>query len=149
MFVDEILQKKGHDVFTIRPTASVREAVQRLSLERVGGLVVSEDGERLQGIISESEIIRSLARHGANLLDERVSDVMMQSVSTCAPGDKLKSVMAVMTQKRVRHMPVLERGRLCGIVSIGDIVKHRLEDLELKDAVMRDAYIMRGSSNSP
>ncbi|MDH3701470.1 MAG: CBS domain-containing protein [Alphaproteobacteria bacterium] len=74
---------------------------------------------------------------------------MMQSVSTCAPGDKLKSVMAVMTQKRVRHMPVLERGRLCGIVSIGDIVKHRLEDLELKDAVMRDAYIMRGSSNSP
>jgi CBS domain-containing protein len=149
MFVEEILQKKGHDVLTIRPTASVREAVRRLSLERVGALIVSEDGERLQGIISERDVILSLARRGANLLDERVSDVMMQSVPTCAPDDKLKSVMAVMTQKRARHMPVLERGRLCGIVSIGDIVKHRLEDLELKSAVMRDAYIMQGSSKSP
>lgn len=146
MIVGEILQSKGHDVLTIRPTASVREAVRRLSLERVGALVVSEDGERLQGMITERDVIRSLARRGADLLDQRVRDVMMQSVPVCAPDDKLKSVMEVMTQKRARHLPVLERGKLAGVVSIGDIVKHRLEDLELKSTVMRDAYIMQGSS---
>lgn len=148
MFVEEILHRKGHDVRTIRPTASVAEAVRRLSLEGIGALVVSEDGERLLGLIAERDVIRYLARSGTQLLDERVGDVMVRSVPTCAPDDRLKSVMATMTQRRARHMPVLRDGKLYGIVSIGDIAKHRLEDLELKSAVMRDAYVMQRSSRS-
>lgn len=148
MIVEEILHRKGHQVLTIRPTASVGEAVRRLSLERVGALVVSEDGETLQGIISERDVIHFLAHDGLRRLDERVSEVMVRSVATCAPEDRLKTVMSVMTQKRARHMPVLRQGKLDGIVSIGDIVKHRLEDLELESAVMSDAYMMQRSLKS-
>lgn len=148
MIVDEILRSKGRDVVTIRSTALVREAVWRLSLERVGALVVSDDGEHLLGVVAERDIIRNLARARTRLLDERVSDVMVQVVPTCTPDDRLKTVMSVMTQTRVRHMPVIRQGKLCGIVSIGDIVKQRLADLELKSAVMQDVYAMQRASKS-
>ena len=149
MLVGDILHRKGHEVISISPTATVREAVRRLSLERVGALVVSDDGEHLQGLISERDIIRDLARAETRLLDMHISEVMAQVVPTCTPGDRLKTVMTVMTQSRARHMPVLQDGKLCGILSIGDIVKHRLEDLELKSAVMQDVYAMqRGAMGS-
>lgn len=146
MLVEEILHRKGHEVITIRPTASVAEAVRRLSLEKVGALVVSDDGAHLEGIISERDVIRHLARAGVRLLEQRVSDVMTRSVPTCAPDDRLKTVMAQMTEARARHMPVLHEGKLHGLVSIGDIVKQRLDDLELKSAVMHDVYIMQRAS---
>ena len=143
MQVREILSAKGGRVVTIRPDATVATAVHRLALERVGALVVSEDGAAIAGILSERDIVAALAEQGAGVLavDLRVGDLMTKRVVTCRPEDQVKTVMAEMTRRRVRHLPVVENGRLVGIVSIGDIVKSRLEEMELETLVLRDAYI--------
>ena len=143
MRVTEILQAKGRHVETIRPDAKVIMAVHRLRMQNVGALVVSRDGERVEGVLSERDVVRGLARHGADLLDMSVVAVMTRGVPICAPGDLLPTVMAQMTRTRNRHVPVVEDGRLCGIVSIGDVVKHRLEEMELETNVLRDAYLTR------
>ncbi len=141
MTVAAILRSKGSRVVTVRPDATVAAAVTRLRLENVGALVVSEDGARILGVLSERDIILSLASRGGALLERPVSEVMTREVRTCLPGDSVRNLMAEMTRHRIRHFPVVENGRLCGIVSIGDVVKKRLEDVELERDVMRDSYL--------
>ena len=143
MRVNDILQKKGRHVETIRPDAKALMAVHRLRMQNVGALVVSRDGERVEGVLSERDVVRGLARHGADLLDMSVVAVMTRAVPVCAPDDLLTTVMAQMTRTRNRHVPVVDNGRLCGIVSVGDVVKHRLEEMELETSVLRDAYLTR------
>lgn len=143
MKVRGILDAKGRDVVTIRPDATIATAVHRLALERVGALVVSEDGIRIAGILSERDIVGALAGEGADLLStgRRVADLMTRHVVTCGPDDTVKQLMAEMTRRRIRHLPVVEGGRIAGIVSIGDVVKSRLEEVEMEATVLRDAYI--------
>ncbi len=143
MKVADVLNDKGADVETIRPDAKVLLAVHRMRMQNVGALVVSRDGVRVDGVLSERDIVRGLTSHGADLLDMGVVAVMSRTVPTCAPDDSLVSVMAKMTRTRNRHVPVVEGGRLCGIVSLGDVVKHRLADMELETNVLRDAYLSR------
>ena len=140
MNVESILKVKGREVETISPEALTVFAVHKLTTTGMGALVVSTDGERLEGVISERDLVRGLSRHGTRLLDMPVAEVMSRRVPVCSPDDSLSQVMAEMTRTRHRHLPVIRTGRLCGLVSIGDIVKHRLEDLELETSVLRDAY---------
>jgi CBS domain-containing protein len=141
MKVDEILKAKGRDVLTTTPDVVVVHVVERMRLERIGAFVVSRDGHRVDGIISERDIISAIARHGAHALGLRVTEVMTRSVRTCSRDDRVRDVMAEMTHTRVRHLPVVEHGQLCGIVSIGDVVKSCLADADLEVRVLRDAYI--------
>lgn len=143
MQVRDILAAKGQRVVTIRPDATIATAVHRMALERVGALVVSEDGITIAGILSERDIIHGLAEDGGEIMgtDRRIADLMTRNVITCGPEDKVKTVMAEMTRRRFRHVPVVDNGRLAGIVSIGDVVKSRLEEMELETLVLRDAYI--------
>jgi CBS domain-containing protein len=143
MKVREILEAKGRRVVTIRPDATIATAVHRLALERIGALVVSEDGRSVAGILSERDIVRALAQEGAEIMgtSQRVADVMTTGVATCSMEDNIKAVMAEMTRRRFRHLPVIEDGRLAGIVSIGDVVKSRLGEMELETVMLREAYI--------
>ncbi len=143
MKVHGILDAKGSTVETIRPDISVAMAVDRLSALRIGALVVSADGKAVMGMVSERDIVRGLARHGARFLDLPVSEVMSRSVPVCSPEDTVKDVMAQMTRTRNRHVPVVENGQLRRLVSIGDLVKHRVEELELQTNVLRAPYISR------
>ncbi len=143
MKVDGILNAKGRHVETIRPETTVAVAVSRLSALRIGALVVSADDKTVAGTISERDIVRGLARHGERLLDLDVAEVMSRNVPVCSPEDTVKDVMAQMTRTRNRHVPVVEGGELRGLVSIGDVVKQRVEELELQTNVLRDPYITR------
>jgi len=143
MKVEEVLHNKGGAVETIRPDAKVLLAVHRMRMHNVGALVVSRDGIRVDGVLSERDVVRGLTTHGAGLLEMSVVAIMSRTVPTCTPDESLVSVMAKMTRTRNRHVPVVEDGRLCGIVSLGDVVKHRLEDMELETSVLRDAYLTR------
>ena len=142
MKVEDILRAKGGSVETIRPDAKVLMAVHRLRMQNIGALVVSRDESRVEGVLSERDIVRGLTRHGAELLDMSVVAIMSRP-PVLAPDESLTSVMAQMTRTRNRHLPVVADGSLCGIVSIGDVVKHRLEELELETNVLRDAYLTR------
>jgi signal-transduction protein with cAMP-binding, CBS, and nucleotidyltransferase domain len=121
-------------VVTIRSDATLSTAVHRLALERIGALVVSDDGARIAGILSERDVVAGLARDGADLLaaGRRVAELMTRNVATCGPDDTVKHLMAEMTRRRVRHLPVVAGDRLVGIVSIGDVVKSRLGEVELE-----------------
>lgn len=143
MKVASILKTKGTEVATTPPDATIASVALQLKLRGIGALVVSEDGASVLGLIAERDVVHGLADHGARLLELRVSQLMTRSVVTCAPDDSIKSVMALMTRHRVRQIPVVEGGRLRGIVSIGDVVKHRLDELELEANVLRDAFIGR------
>lgn len=143
MQVDTILRSKGGGVETIEAAATVEGAVRHMRLKRVGALVVSADGQRLDGIITERDVLLGLDRHGAALLHMTVGQIMNRSVLTCAPTDAVTQVMSDMTHRRVRHLPVVDHGRLVGLVSIGDVVKSRLEEVEAAANVMRDAYLAR------
>jgi CBS domain-containing protein len=144
MNVGVILHEKGGVVETVRPDAKVLLAVHRMRLQNVGALVVSRDGDQVEGLLSERDIVRGLTRYGADLLEMGVAAVMSRGVPVCSPADSITSVMDKMTRTRNRHVPVVTDGRLCGIVSVGDIVKHRLEEMELETHVLRDAYLSRG-----
>jgi CBS domain-containing protein len=141
MKVDDILEVKGREVSTIPRDTTVRRVVERMRLQRIGALVVSPDGVRVDGIISETDVISALARHGADALDLPVREVMSAAIRTCSPDDRVREVMVEMTMGRVRHVPVLDHGRLCGIVSIGDVVKSVVDDADLEIRVLRDAYL--------
>ena len=143
MQIADILTGKGKDVRTVRPEASLRDLIDLLAEHNIGAVVVSTDGRRVEGIVSERDVVHGLARHGAEVLDKKVSDVMTTGAMTCSPDESVRHVMWVMTEHRNRHVPVVERGALCGIVSIGDVVKSRLNELEMETAVLRDAYIAR------
>jgi len=143
MKVHALIDEKGTRVATVRPDASAATVVRLLKLEGVGALVVSTDGSKVQGIISERDIVRGLAEHGVALLDRKVSDLMTREVKTCGRDAHVTDVMAEMTRSRIRHLPVIEDGKLCGIVSIGDVVKNRLEELETETHVLRDFIVGR------
>jgi CBS domain-containing protein len=144
MRIANILDAKGHDVETTSPHDTVASVVHRLAALNIGALVVASDRASVDGVISEREVTRGLVKFGAEILNRRVSEVMTRATPVCSPDDTVKDVMATMTRSRYRHVPVVERGRLCGIVSIGDLVKHRLDEIELEANVLRDAYLGRG-----
>lgn len=141
MKVASILKHKGAHVETVRPDATVYSALWNLKLKGIGALVVSEDGQTVRGIISERDIVRALTEHEHSLLALAVSRVMTTPVVTCKAEDSVTAVMALMTRHRVRHLPVMDHDRLCGIVSIGDVVKYRLDELELEANILRETLI--------
>jgi CBS domain-containing protein len=128
--ISTLLENKGSAVATIRGDATVAEAVDELSRNRVGALVVSADGQTIDGIVSERDVVRTLSERGESVLQELVSSIMSSTVHTCSPDDDTESLMRIMTERRIRHVPVVDGGRLSGIVSIGDVVKDRIEELE-------------------
>ncbi len=128
--VSNLLESKGAAVATVTPGATVAEAVAELARLRIGALVVSADGSHIDGIVSERDVVQRLHQLRGGLLDEPVSAIMSTEVETCAPGDDVESLMRTMTERRVRHLPVVEGGVLCGLVSIGDVVKQRIGELE-------------------
>lgn len=140
MRIENLLASKGSSVVTVKPGALVRDAVSALVAHRIGALVVSEDGRHIDGIVSERDIVQGLDSNGTGLLDSPVSAIMSTTVYTCSPTDATDSLMATMTEHRVRHIPVVENGELVGIVSIGDVVKRRMEELE-KDRKELEDYI--------
>ena len=147
MKVEEILKSKGRAVETIDPGASVAEAIGRLhGPPQIGALVIcSDEGKRpIAGTLTERDIIRGLSKYGAKLLTMRVSDVMSRNVPVCTPEDSIARLMQQMTTSRYRHLPVVHQGKLIGLVSIGDVVKARVSDMELETGLLRDLYIARG-----
>jgi CBS domain-containing protein len=130
MNVEAILRSKGRAVATIGPDAPITAALAALTERNIGALVVSADGEAVDGIISERDIVRGLADRGGAFLGGQVAAAMTRPVVTCSPQDNVADLMALVTNRRVRHLPVVEDGRLCGIVSIGDLVKSRLDEIE-------------------
>ena len=143
MTVAAILRAKGSHVESTTPDTTLYSVAWTLKTRGIGALViVSEDRARIVGIVSERDIVRGLIEHGEHLLALPVSRVMTSPVLTCAPEDRVTAVMARMTRHRVRHLPVVDRGRLCGLVSIGDLVKHRLDELELEANVLRETLIV-------
>ena len=130
MQISQLLRHKDRDVATIAGTESVRTALGVLAQRGIGALVVSSDGRRIDGIISERDVARGLHVRGAALLAEPVSSVMTATVHTCTPGESVHDLARTMTDHRVRHVPVVDDGVLIGIVSIGDVVKARLDELE-------------------
>lgn len=130
MLVANVLEGKGTLVVTVDPTATVGEVVSDLSRHRVGALVVSSDGNRIDGIVSERDIVHHLSTLHTDLLDEPVASIMSTTVRVCRPTDDVESIMNLMTDHRIRHVPVVDDGRLCGIISIGDVVKSRIQELE-------------------
>jgi CBS domain-containing protein len=137
MNVEAILKAKGREVATVAPDAAVSEVVRLLHSRGIGALVVSADGNRLDGIVSERDLVHALAQRGASVLDQRVSELMTRRVVTCTPNDTIAELMAEMTRRRIRHLPVVDRGRLVGLVSIGDLVKNRLEEMEFETTSLR------------
>lgn len=138
MKVDTVLKGKGRSVETIRSDQGIQMAIHRLSTLGIGALVVSDDGKKVDGLIGEREVVRGLSKHGAMLLQMSVADVMVKAVPVCSPDDTLKRVMEEMTRTRNRHLPVVQGGSLYGLVSIGDVVKHLVEEVELESRVLRD-----------
>jgi CBS domain-containing protein len=138
MKVSDIIQTKGSVVKTVRPDASARELSVRLQADHIGAMVVSGEGNSIDGIVTERDLAYGLAAHGSELPTMPVSRLMTQAVLVCSPDDSITHVMKLMTQRRVRHLPVREGAKLVGIISIGDVLKHRLDELELEANVMRD-----------
>ena len=141
MKVASILKAKGDSVVTTPPDTTLSAVLWELRSKGIGALVVSQDGSTVLGLVSERDIVHAFAEHGSRLLGMRVSQVMTPPVVTCTREDTITKVMAQMTRYRVRHIPVVEGGTLRGIVSIGDVVKHRLDELELEANVLREAFI--------
>jgi CBS domain-containing protein len=140
MSIQNILDRKGADVFTIDSSATVKTAAQLMRARGIAALVV-KSGDVIGGLISEREVVHAIAQHGDRALSMAVLDAMTRSAITVSPGDSLRRAMILMTSHRVRHLIVIADGHLAGIVSIGDVVKNRLEDLEAESNVLRDAYI--------
>lgn len=138
MTVKAILKTKGSEVLTIEPTKKLGDAANLLAERKIGALVVTGADRRVVGIVSERDIVQDLAAHGAQSLDLPLTDVMTRKVVTCSESDTVSSVMERMTAGKFRHLPVVDQGRLVGIVSIGDVVKYRLHEMEREQSAMRD-----------
>ncbi|MEX2648732.1 MAG: CBS domain-containing protein [Alphaproteobacteria bacterium] len=143
MHVEAILKNKGREVTTIAPETTVKAAAVMMHGRRIGALVVTDPQGRIAGIVSERDIVAAIAQRGERALDLKVADLMTREVVTCAPGDTVRHLMTVMTSRRMRHIPVVVDGRLAGIVSIGDVVKSRIEESEMEANMLRD-YVMAG-----
>lgn len=141
--VSVILARKGAGCETIEPDATMADLARRLSELGIGALVVSEDGQTVDGIVSERDLVHALARAEGAALSETVASVMTRPVTTCTPATSTDEVMAIMTERRIRHVPVVEGDRLVGIVSIGDAVKWRIDELQ-EDAQRLEDYVKGG-----
>ena len=142
MTMADILRSKGSRIISVQPGDSVVAAAAVLSREGIGAVLVRE-GERVAGILSERDIVRCVAKHGEAAMRIPVADMMTRGVVFCTPEDSIDEVMSLMTERRFRHLPVQDRGRLVGIVSIGDVVKHRIEKTEREAQALRE-YIATG-----
>ena len=142
MRIADLLRHKGSEVATVPPERTVTELLDDLARHNIGAVVVVSGGE-LVGIVSERDVVRGLNRRGAELLGAAVSEIMTTKVVTCDPNEGLDSLAAIMTERRIRHMPVVDNGELVGIVSIGDVVKSRIEQLET-DREQLESYIAQG-----
>jgi CBS domain-containing protein len=138
MTVSIILAAKGRDVVTIEPSASLAAAAKLLAEKRIGAVLILGADRRIVGILSERDIVRALGERGAAALKEPVSQTMTRKVSTCTETETVSNIMERMTAGKFRHMPVVDQGQLVGMISIGDVVKHRLHEMERDSAAMRD-----------
>ncbi|MDG2270198.1 MAG: CBS domain-containing protein [Alphaproteobacteria bacterium] len=138
MNVDAILRNKGNAVETARPDWNVAQVCQRLNELEVGALLVSKGGQSVNGIVSERDVINHIAKEGAAVLDRPVSDIMIHDVVTCTRDDDIAHLMETMTERRIRHLPVVENDVLTGIFSIGDVVKYRIQETEYEAKALRE-----------
>ena len=143
MFVSDILTQKGGLVFTVTPGTTVAQIAQQLSTRRIGSVLVMGSRDEVLGIVSERDLVRAMSLHGASALDLEARHVMTRDVVTCDPDDSIDHIMETMTSGRFRHLPVVRHGELLGVVSIGDIVKARLEEARHETEALK-AYIVAG-----
>jgi CBS domain-containing protein len=141
MTVSIILAAKGREVVSVEPNATLSSVAALLAERRIGAVLILGVDRRIAGIVSERDIVRALGERGAAVLDEPVSRIMTRQVSTATEGETISSIMERMTAGKFRHIPVVDQGRVVGIISIGDVVKHRLHEMERDSAAMRD-YIL-------
>ena len=132
MRLNEILRSKGDQVVTIPPDAAISELVDLLARHNIGAVIVSQDGSAIDGIVSERDVVRRLRGAGTDVLESAVSTIMTSTVFSVKPDDTVHELARVMTERRIRHVPVLDEGRIAGIVSIGDVVKSRIGELEFE-----------------
>jgi CBS domain-containing protein len=143
MFVSDILSQKGGLVFTVTPGTTVAQVAQQLSTRRIGSVLVMDKHDAVAGIVSERDLVRAFAMHGVKALELEASEVMTRDVTTCDPDDSIEHVMELMTRGRFRHLPVVRHGELLGLVSIGDVVKARIEETQHEAEALK-AYIVAG-----
>ncbi len=143
MNVNTILNIKGPDVITVGADTTVLEVTQRLAKHRIGSIVIVNGDNSVAGIVSERDVVRAIAHLGCDVLQGPVSAIMTDNVVTCSRRDNIDTLMSVMTSRRFRHLPVVDDGELCGIVSIGDVVQQRIAEAELEASAMRE-YIATG-----
>jgi CBS domain-containing protein len=141
MNVQAILETKGHEVVTTRPETSIADVCRLLQRRRIGAVPVIDEAGRILGILSERDIVAGLSEHGAVVVGLTADALMSRQVRHCQPDDSIAEIMAVMTNRRVRHLPVIDEGRLCGVISIGDVVKARLDEAALEVDSLRQ-YVM-------
>jgi CBS domain-containing protein len=143
MLISEVLRTKGHDVVKMRATDSIRLAVRMLAEHRIGAVMVEDQRRKLVGIFSERDFINAIARDGAEVLGLNVQELMSKRAISCRSTDRVDAVLVTMTNVRIRHVPVIDDGELNGLVSIGDLVKYRLDEKELEASVLLDISRMR------
>jgi CBS domain-containing protein len=145
MTVRQILKAKPiHDILTITPEMTVAEAAAILSEKRIGALIVSKDGQSLDGMLSERDIVRELGKQGKEVLDRKVSELMTARVITATPDLMASKVLQMMTEGRFRHMPVMEAGQMVGVISIGDVVKDRIQEVEAENSALTEMIVGHG-----
>lgn len=144
VLIEHVLHNKGRQVWTIPPGATVAEAVAELRQRGVGALVVAEEPTTVTGIFSERDVVRALAEEGAEALERSVADLMSTDVATCRARASVEELMRLMTERRIRHVPVVEDGRLAGLVSIGDVVKSRIDELRVEAEALQH-YLASGA----
>lgn len=143
MSVEAILKAKGSNVFTVRPEHAVADAAALMSTKKVGVAVVCDAKGGIVGVVSERDIVSGITQFGKGVIDMPVRNIMTSPVLSCAPSDSVKHVMEIMTERRIRHLPVVEGGELRGMVSIGDAVNFRLREAQMETAVLRDIAVTR------
>jgi len=143
MSVEAILKNKGSNVFTIRPEHAVADAAALMSAKKVGVAVVCDAKGTLVGVVSERDIVSGITQFGKGVIDMPVRNIMSSPVLSCGPTDSVKHIMEIMTERRIRHLPVVDKGELLGMVSIGDAVNFRLREAQMESAVLRDIAVTR------
>jgi CBS domain-containing protein len=138
MFVSDILAHKGDRVVAVAPEESLAAAIATLAARRIGAVLVLDADEAIVGILSERDVLHAVAREGAQALNRKVSEVMTDTVVACDPDASIEQIMATMTERRFRHLPVVQHGRLCGMISIGDVVRLRLEEQRREADALRE-----------
>ena len=142
MNVTSVLKTKGRTVVTARPETTILHIAEQLTKHKIGAIIVMGEGGKVAGIFSERDLVRAIAKHGCEVLQKQVSTVMTRNVVTCEPSDTIDDMMDTMTKGRFRHLPVMEDGALVGVVSIGDVVKHHIAEVEMEVTAMR--YYLNG-----